>query len=217
MDFDFDFNLDFNEDKKKDIIVQNEKPKKTRSRGRITLNKHLFKRFTSERALEETLTWHAKKGECYHIISMGDIDSLSFLKWVIKQQKIEKLLISTWCCSLLDLEEIKRYLDLGIIKKLDFYVGEIFPNSYSKEYDLLKEIMEEYKGKIAVFRNHSKIYAGYGKNFNFVIESSANINTNPRTEQTVITIDDVLVDFYFEFFDGIVSFDKENRKNDKED
>ncbi|MEG0643577.1 MAG: hypothetical protein RR489_06790 [Clostridia bacterium] len=87
MDFDFDFNLDFNEDKNKDILVQNEKPKKTKSRGRVTLNKHLFKRFTSERALEEVIAWNAKKGECYHIISMGDIDSLSFLKWVIKQQK----------------------------------------------------------------------------------------------------------------------------------
>ncbi|MEG2379811.1 MAG: hypothetical protein RSB77_06270 [Bacilli bacterium] len=212
MDFDFNlFNIDFDDEKKKEKLVENQKPEKTKSRGRVTLNKHLFKRFASERALEETIGWTAVKGECYHVISMGDIDSLTYLKWVLRQQTINKLMISTWCLSLLDLEEIKRYLDLGIIKKLDFYVGEIFPNSYSKEYELLKEIMKTNEGRVAVFRNHSKIYAGYGEKFNFVIESSANINTNPRTEQTVITIDDELVDFYFEFFDNIISFDKENR------
>lgn len=39
----------------------------------------------------------------------------------------------------------------------------------------------------------------------FTIESSANVNTNPRTEQTVLTIDAGLADFYFDWFDKIVS------------
>lgn len=41
----------------------------------------------------------------------------------------------------------------------------------------------------------------------FVIESSANINTNPRTEQGVITIDRGLVDFYKNYFDKIKSYE----------
>jgi len=40
------------------------------------------------------------------------------------------------------------------------------------------------------------------------IESSANINTNPRTEQTVITVDTGLARFYKDFFDGIKSFER---------
>ena len=39
-----------------------------------------------------------------------------------------------------------------------------------------------------------------------VIESSANINTNPRTEQTAITADAGLFTFYADFFNGIESF-----------
>lgn len=35
------------------------------------------------------------------------------------------------------------------------------------------------------------------------------INTNPRTEQTVVTFSKELADFYFEFYSGITSFDKE--------
>ena len=59
-----------------------------------------------------------------------------------------------------------------------------------------------------MFRNHAKVYCGFGDRFDFVIESSANINTNPRTENTVITIDTGLAEFYKEFFDGIVSFER---------
>lgn len=167
----------------------------------------MFKRFNSEKALEECIDWHAEKNTSYHVISMGDIDSLSFLKWILRQTKINKLLLSTWCMSLQDCEQIESWIVKGLIKSIDFYVGEIFPGSYTKEYKKLKEICEKYGGRVCVFKNHSKVFAGYGDRFNFVIESSANINTNPRTEQTVITIDDTLVDFYHDFFNGIKSFD----------
>ena len=43
----------------------------------------------------------------------------------------------------------------------------------------------------------------------FVIESSANVNTNPRTEQTCITIDTGLARFYKEFYDEINNFTKD--------
>ena len=36
--------------------------------------------------------------------------------------------------------------------------------------------------------------------------SSANLNTNPRTEQTAVTADAGLFHFYADFFDGIESF-----------
>lgn len=62
--------------------------------------------------------------------------------------------------------------------------------------------------RLCVFRNHSKIYAGEGDKFAFAIETSANINTNPRTEQGVVTIDRGLYEFYKAYFDGIESFEK---------
>ena len=49
--------------------------------------------------------------------------------------------------------------------------------------------------------------AGFGDRFAFAIESSANVNTNPRCEQTVITIDRGLAEFYKDFYDGINDFD----------
>jgi hypothetical protein len=107
-----------------------------------------------------------------------------------------------------DVRQFQEWLESGRIAKADFYVGEIFPGSYIVEYSHLKEFAPKY-GRIAVFRNHSKIIAGEAENFSFVCEMSANINTNPRTEQGVITIDEGLYRFYNEYFDGVVSFEQE--------
>ena len=59
-----------------------------------------------------------------------------------------------------------------------------------------------------MFRNHAKVMILLGERFDAVIESSANVNTNPRTEQTVITVDSELARWYKEFFDGIKSFER---------
>jgi hypothetical protein len=106
-----------------------------------------------------------------------------------------------------------KWLDERKIKKLDAYFGEIFPNQYKTEYALIQNIFDKHKcGRIAVFRNHSKIFAGYGDKFYFGIETSANINTNPRTENGCITIDKGIYEFYRQYFDKIISFDKANRE-----
>lgn len=60
---------------------------------------------------------------------------------------------------------------------------------------------------MAIFRNHSKVMAGFGERFDFSIVSSANVNTNPRSEATVVTVDTALARFYKEeIFDNIQSF-----------
>ena len=106
-----------------------------------------------------------------------------------------------------DILQFDEWLKSGKIKKLDAYVGEIFPGSYKMEWKRLNQMFDEHKcGRIAVFKNHSKIYAGIGEKFAFGIETSANINTNPRTENGCITIDSGIFDFYKTYFDGIISF-----------
>lgn len=174
-------------------------------------NKHLYHRLNSERHLEEIMPLEIEDGASYHFISGGDIDSFSFLMWILRMQKINRLLCSTWCMAKVDIEEFHRQILLGRIGELNFYLGEIFPGSFPEEYAQITEVCKDSGGRCAIFRNHSKVMAGYGNKFSFAIESSANINTNPRTENTVITINREIADFYFEFYGGIISFDKEHR------
>ena len=172
--------------------------------------KHVYRRAFSELSLLDLCeNIPFENGNSIHFITAGNIDSLSFLKLILRKQNLNYCLFSTWCMAPEDILQFDEWLKEGKIKKLDAYVGEIFPTTYKKEFEFLKEVFKNNNcGRIAVFKNHSKIYAGYGNDFYFGIESSANINTNPRTENACITIDKGIFEFYKEYFDGIKSFEQ---------
>ena len=171
--------------------------------------RNMARRYSSEKNLEELIDWQFKEGNSYHIISQGDIDSLTYLRQIIKTQKVEKVILSTWCMSISDILEIERWIKAGRIGIIHFYIGEIFKNSYAGEYDEIQRLKKEGKADYTIFRNHSKVMCGHGESFSFVVESSANVNTNPRCENTVVTIDSGLCDFYINFFSKIKSIDNE--------
>ena len=150
-----------------------------------------------------------EEGHCYNFISAGDVDSLSYLKAVLRQQPLDYCLASTWCMGAEDILQFREWVESGRIQKLDIYVGEIFHGSYGAEFRMLKRLYRDHPdlGRFALFRNHSKVFAGTGPLFSFGIQSSANINTNPRTENTCITIDRGLFEFYKQYYDGIISFE----------
>lgn len=173
-------------------------------------NRNMYRRAFSETQLLDIFGLeNLKENHSYHCISAGDVDSLSYLKIILRQQNLDHLLFSTWCMAADDIMQFEEWLEAGKIKKLDAYLGEIFPKSYPFEWKKLNEIFEKYKcGTISIFRNHSKVYAGTGDLYSFAIESSANINTNPRTEQTCITVDKELYIFYKDYYSKIISFEK---------
>ena len=193
--------------------VKDTEPKadtRTGSRRRHTAvtelsNAYLYRRAYSETQLLDVVDFRYEEGHSYHFITGGDVDSLSFLKTVLRQQDLDYLLFSTWCMAAEDIRQIDEWISEGRIRRMDAYVGEIFPTTYKVEWAMLKDMMQRHGcGRLVAFRNHSKIFAGYGR-FPFVIESSANINTNPRTENACITIDKGLFEFMKEYFDGINS------------
>lgn len=167
----------------------------------------MARRYASEKKLEEIVDWEFKDGNSYHVISQGDIDSLTFLRHIIKQQTLKECMISTWCMAIFDILEIESWIKNKRIGKVNFVCGEIFKGSYIGEYTELKRMESEGKCTLKIFKNHSKVMASHGDKFSFVVESSANVNTNPRCENTVITIDKGLVDFYLDFYDKIISID----------
>lgn len=196
-----------------------EKPKEKRTRGKhlksaiyVTSDAFEYRRAFSEIQLFDLLggEFHFTKGKAYHFITGGNIDSLSFLKAVLRQQVCDHVLCSTWCMGAEDVLWFRQQVEEGRIRKLDLYLGEIFSGSYSTEFGMIKDLYRDFPdlGRYAVFRNHSKIMSGIGEQFAFGIESSANVNTNPRTENTVVTIDEGLYRFHKAYFDGIQSFDR---------
>lgn len=174
-------------------------------------HRHLSRKLTSEAALADALDWHFREGDCYHCFSFGDVDSLTYVKHILRQQRILYLAISTWCMAGEDVEDLRLWHSRGMLGRVDFYVGEIFPGSYSEVYAACLDFVSECGGRVVVFRNHSKVSIVVGERFDALIESSANVNTNPRSENTVVTVDRSLVADYVALFNGLVSFDKATR------
>ena len=217
--FSFDGKTSNKENDEPEILADEEidkpKPSRRRTVALVERNKRtIYRRAFSETQLMDAVGFNFQDGEIYNCITAGDVDGMSYLKLVLRQQPLEYVLISTWVMANDDILQLEEWIKEGKIKKCDVFVGEIFPNSYRVEYSELKRVITKDVGRIAVFRNHSKIFAGYGPKFYFGIQTSANINTNPRTENGSITIGKEIFQFYKDYFDGIVSFDKENRKND---
>lgn len=189
-----------------------------RAHRRTKLCTELSQRYEYRRAFSEVRMLEAmryvelQQGHTYNFITAGDVDSLTYLKVVLNQHDLDFVLLSAWCMSAEDILQIQQWYEAGRIRHFDMYLGEIFPGSYRVEWQMVKNFYQAHPeaGRVAVFKNHSKIYAGCNKadNFYFGIQTSANINTNSRTEQGSITVDRGIYDFYKEYFDGINSFEK---------
>lgn len=164
-------------------------------------------RVMSEANLDDALPWHLEEGCAYHVISYGDVDSLTYLRHIVKQQKLCYVMLATWCMAKSDAEEMLRWVERGDVGRIDFYVGEIFKDGYRGCLEVLNAICEKTGGRTARIRNHAKLMAFIGERFSGVIESSANVDTNPRIEQTCITINKDLAVFYKTFYDQMRDYD----------
>ena len=166
------------------------------------------RRAKSEQHLASILPATIADGESWHVISQGDVDALSFLAHLLASQRMDYVAFSTWCMAAADVQQIGDWISAGKIGRIDSYVGEIFPNQYADAFDLLCKITRQNGGRVCVFRNHSKLFLCRAGRRAWVIESSANINTNPRTENTVITANRALFDHHLAYLTGVHSFDR---------
>ncbi len=180
-------------------------PDETRRKPSILERKtaNIYRRAFGELNLYKAIDFPLKQDYSYHFLTNGNIDSLSYIKFIMNHYELDYMLFSTWCMSTEDVLQIAEWLEEKKIKKMDAYLGEIFPGRYSSEYKLLMKIIPESGGRVVTFRNHSKIFAGYGDRFYFGLESSANITTNPRCENACLTISKEIFDFYYDYFQGI--------------
>ena len=176
-----------------------------------TMSTHRKMRMLSEAALSEALPWHLEEGCAYHVVSYGDVDALTFLRHIARGKRLDYAIIATWCMAQTDADEIASWVGRGIVGRVDFVVGEVF-QSHSR-YREIKKTLEATAaacgGRVLRCRTHMKVMVLYGAEYDACIESSANIDTNPRAEQTCITVDSGLCDFYKAWCDALPNFDRD--------
>lgn len=173
-------------------------------------SRHALRRAKAERHLAEILPARFEPGESWHVLNHGDIDALSYLRHALAgTSHFDFVLVSTCCIATEDMKELHGWLDTGRIDALTICAGEIFPSQYPDEYAMALRLAESYGVRLIVARNHSKVilaeHAADG--LHLVLEGSANVNTNPRIEQTAIHNDAALLAFYRDFYHALRSID----------
>ena len=122
-----------------------------RATAQKSANRHHMRRANAEATLAEILPATIAPGETWHVMSRGDIDSLSYVRHVLAGvSHLDHLLMSTWCIAKNDLTEIANWLDSGRVEQFDLYAGEIFPGSYGDEYVRFALIENEHRTRQAI-------------------------------------------------------------------
>ena len=94
------------------IAEDKEKPKKQqRSRSIVRRYQNTYRRAFSETQLLDIVDLPFKDGNSYHFITGGDVDALSYLKLILREQDLEYCLFSTWCMASEDVHQFKDYFD----------------------------------------------------------------------------------------------------------
>lgn len=168
------------------------------------------RRAKAEATLADILPARFSAGDSWHVVSHGDIDALSYLAHAIRDTHFDYVGISTWCIARPDLEQIAACLDAGRIDTFELYAGEIFPSQYTDEHEMALQMIETYGIRLCIARNHSKLILASNEAdaYHLVMEGSANVNTNPRIEQTAIHCSAELFHFYRDFYRGLRSIDR---------
>ena len=118
--FDFGFNADAEQPAPADPEPVQDEKEALRPKGRQHRKTELFEltpKYEYRRAFSETKLldalaapgFHFEEGHCYNFISAGDVDSLSYLKAVLRQQPLDYCLASTWCMGAEDILQFREW------------------------------------------------------------------------------------------------------------
>lgn len=145
-------------------------------------------------------------GECYKYISLsGGFSSIAFIRFISKYEHIFELTASTLRIGEKQFNEICTLSRNGKIEKATFFTSTLMKSDAKREkkYDYFsrfEEVCAKNGWKNIVVNNHSKIILMRTENNCYVLETSSNLNENPKIEQFSFENSCDLYEFYFSFF-----------------
>jgi len=148
-----------------------------------------------------------EENECFKFISLdGGFCSVNFIKYVANKETIEELTASTLRIGEKQFVYLSNLCKAGKLKKATFFIGSIMKEDISSNngkydyYTRFFEISKQYGWESFVVNNHSKIILMRTENNYYVLETSSNLNDNPKIEQYSFENSKELYGFYYDFF-----------------
>lgn len=147
--------------------------------------------------------------EVIKLISLsGGIASLTFIKLVADVEPIEELTASTLRIGEKQFQYLETLAKSKKLGKVRFFTSNMQANLDTKnaKYNYLSRFenaCKKYNWNVFVVNNHSKIILMSTKSGHYVLETSSNLNENPKIEQYSFENNKELYDFYYGFFDKL--------------
>ncbi|MEG2270590.1 MAG: hypothetical protein RSC27_04645 [Bacilli bacterium] len=145
--------------------------------------------------------------EVYKFISVsGGFSSVSFIKYVADHENINELTASTLRVGDKQFDYLKKIKKIGKLNNARFFIGSVMKcDAKSREgkygcFNDFNNYCKENNWKTVYINNHSKILLMKTDDNFYVLETSSNLNENPKIEQYSFENSKALYDFYYDFF-----------------
>jgi hypothetical protein len=151
-------------------------------------------------ALSDLLCGLPAAGESIHVVSEAKFDFWTWVPVLVGWLggRTEALYCSTWTLSRNNAVEMFGLWDAGAIGAAHFLTGTYFKRRETAVYAMLLDGIRARGGRYRAFQNHAKVLllSNAGTGVWISVEGSANLTSNPRLEQYVLTNDKGLYDFH---------------------
>ena len=138
-------------------------------------------------------------GVCLKVYSQEDISSIAFVMWVASKVRIDRLIVSSFAVGEKQASTLESLSRAGLLGDVQFLVGRIMRTNVrerDRRASTMQEIAQRNKWVVKVRDSHSKIVLMDTKLGKYVLETSSNLNENPREEQFSFEKDAGLFEYY---------------------
>lgn len=124
----------------------------------------------------------------------GEFSLIDIISACVDAAQKPNLVISTWTAAKAEMDHVFRFLESGKIRHAQWIVDRSFPNRQPELCQALRDIFGD--GCIRVQRVHCKFALIGDKDSGLILQTSANLNRNPRIENVSVSPCPV---FYFAY------------------
>ena len=141
--------------------------------------------------------------ECFKMVSKGDFSSASFIALVAHNTVINDLHVSTFRVGRKEMMLLHKLASEGRLKDCTLVMfSQMLDGADDSTSRLIKNVCNKFGWHVMVKKNHSKIMLFDTDDGKYVLETSSNLNENPKVEFYSIEKDSDVYDFYLrEIFD----------------
>lgn len=153
------------------------------------------------------------KGMATYILTFGQFSLIETLEAVLEKTGPAHIAIGTWTAAAADLDRACEFIKSDLIRSIRFVIDRSFIN---RQPGFAQSLIKRFGiDAIRTTKTHAKFITIKNESWNVVIQTSMNLNENPRLENIDIVDDVEFCDFMNSVVDGIFAEESEGIYGDK--